>query len=225
MKTATNKWLLISESRSDSNRCTLFRGKPDQHATRFLRSVHVCQPFMSHWQIWMDSTALDKKGSRHNLQHAGWPIRRFVSNFSPMPTNEVVDISQASVKDKLLGLLDSYHQHAIGTFNTCSWGPTHRSLIDTSGGYSPGGASLPHTTLQPSQLTVSTFHLRASFGLRLSIQQLLNDLERDQTLSLMSGSLHSTSTVIYHLSIAWANDIPPKNRVNKGNPEGSSKCN
>jgi hypothetical protein len=31
--TATNKQLLISESRGDSNRCTLCRGKPDQHAT------------------------------------------------------------------------------------------------------------------------------------------------------------------------------------------------
>jgi hypothetical protein len=33
VKTGTNKWLLISESRGDSNRCTPCRGKPDQHAT------------------------------------------------------------------------------------------------------------------------------------------------------------------------------------------------
>jgi hypothetical protein len=51
--TATNKWLLISESRDDSNRCTPCRGKPDQQATyashftprtpniRFLRIVPV----------------------------------------------------------------------------------------------------------------------------------------------------------------------------------------
>jgi hypothetical protein len=31
VKTATNKWLLISESRGDSNRYTPYRGKPDQH--------------------------------------------------------------------------------------------------------------------------------------------------------------------------------------------------
>jgi hypothetical protein len=31
--TATNKRLLISESRGDSNRCTPCRGKPDQHDT------------------------------------------------------------------------------------------------------------------------------------------------------------------------------------------------
>jgi hypothetical protein len=42
----------------------------------------------------------------------------------------------------------------------------------------------------------------APSGLRLSNQQLPIDLEREQTLNLMSGSLHSTSTVIYHLSIA-----------------------
>jgi hypothetical protein len=52
--TATNKRLLISESRGDSNRCTTCRGKPDQHVTyvshssprmpgvRFLRAVPVC---------------------------------------------------------------------------------------------------------------------------------------------------------------------------------------
>jgi hypothetical protein len=51
---ATNKRLLISESRGDSNRCTPCRGKPDKHATyaslssphtpnvRFLRVVPIC---------------------------------------------------------------------------------------------------------------------------------------------------------------------------------------
>jgi hypothetical protein len=51
--TATNKRLLISESRGDSNQCTLYKGKPDRHTTyashssprtpdvRFLRAVPV----------------------------------------------------------------------------------------------------------------------------------------------------------------------------------------
>jgi hypothetical protein len=51
--TATNKWLLISESRSDLNQCTPCRGKLDQHTTyashssphtpsvRFLRAVPI----------------------------------------------------------------------------------------------------------------------------------------------------------------------------------------
>jgi hypothetical protein len=38
---ATNKRLLISESRGDSNRCTPCREKPDQHTTHFPRSVRV----------------------------------------------------------------------------------------------------------------------------------------------------------------------------------------
>jgi hypothetical protein len=34
--------ILISESHGDSNQCTPYRGKPNQHATHFPRSVHVC---------------------------------------------------------------------------------------------------------------------------------------------------------------------------------------
>jgi hypothetical protein len=44
-----------------------------------------------------------------------------------------------------LSLLGPYHHHVIGTFNTCSRRPTHRSLIDTGGGYNLGGVGLPHT--------------------------------------------------------------------------------
>jgi hypothetical protein len=33
--------VLISESRGDSNQCTSWRAKPDQHTTRFPRPVHV----------------------------------------------------------------------------------------------------------------------------------------------------------------------------------------
>jgi hypothetical protein len=51
---AMNKRLLMSESRGDSNQCTPYRGKPDQHDTyashasplmpgvRFLQAVPVC---------------------------------------------------------------------------------------------------------------------------------------------------------------------------------------
>jgi hypothetical protein len=42
VKTVTNKWLLISESHSDLNRCTPYREKPDQYATCFPCSVRVC---------------------------------------------------------------------------------------------------------------------------------------------------------------------------------------
>jgi hypothetical protein len=39
--TTTNKWLLISESRGDSSRCTPYRGKPDQHAPHFSRLIRL----------------------------------------------------------------------------------------------------------------------------------------------------------------------------------------
>jgi hypothetical protein len=79
--------------------------------------------------------AFEKKSSWHNPQHAGWPICRSVPSFSPKTVTEVVGVKPPSVDDRLLGLPVPYHRHAIGTFNTCSRGPTHRSLTDTGGGY------------------------------------------------------------------------------------------
>jgi hypothetical protein len=60
------------------------------------------------------------------------------------------------------------YQYVIGTFNTFSQGPTHRSLTDIGGAYNLGCAGFPHTTPQPSQLAVSTFHLRVPPGLQLN---------------------------------------------------------
>jgi hypothetical protein len=168
------------------------------------------------------STAPEKNGSWHNSQHNYWPICGSVPCFSPEPAIEVVGVKSPSVDVRLLGLLGSYHQYVIGTFNTCSQGPTHQSLTDTGEDYNLGGACLPHHTPRPSPSTVSTFHLRAPPGLRLSIQQLPIDLMREQTLHLVSGRLHSTSIVIYHLSIAWANDEPQGDRINKDKQEGQS---
>jgi hypothetical protein len=108
------------------------------------------------------ATAPEKNGSRHNPQHDDWPIRESVPSFSPEPAIEVVGVKPPSVDVSLLGFLGPYHQHAIGTFNICSWGPTHRSLTDTGRGYNLGGQPIgPHATPRPSQPTVSAFHLRA----------------------------------------------------------------
>jgi hypothetical protein len=76
--------------------------------------------------------------------------------------------SQHSIDGRLLGLPGLYLRHAIDTFNTCSRGPTHRSLTDTGGGYNLRGVGF-HITLPdfPNRLS-STFHLRAPPGLRLS---------------------------------------------------------
>jgi hypothetical protein len=178
--TAINKRLLIFESHDDSNRCTPCRGKPDQHATyashtsprtpsvRFLWAVPVCgnlswvidkvEQAHCSWEkgLQTQSTApADRSTGPYLVSHLSQPMKQWGQ-------------SQASIDGRLLGLLGWYHHHATGTFNTCSQGPTHRSLTDTGGGYNLGGASLPHSTPRPSQPAVSPFHLRASPGLQFN---------------------------------------------------------
>jgi hypothetical protein len=103
------------------------------------------QPFARRRQIWIDHIAPEKMGSRHNPQHVGWLIRGSKPIFFPEPANEAGGVSQAPDGDQLLGLPGPYHRHAIGTFNTCSQGPTHRSLTNIGEGYNLGGAGLPRT--------------------------------------------------------------------------------
>jgi hypothetical protein len=79
--TATNKRLLISEIRGDSNRCTPNRGKLDQHVTHLPHSVHVwsktihisrgqCITTLRETLTVLDRvTTPEKKDSRHNPQH------------------------------------------------------------------------------------------------------------------------------------------------------------
>jgi hypothetical protein len=166
---AINKRLLISESRSDSNRCTPCRGKPDNtpHAS-YAQSiyglrpyvshvVHISQPFVKSSTELSRATALEIKGSWHNPQHTSWPILGSIPSFSLEPTNEAVGAKPSICWRRLLGLPGPYHRHAIGTFNTCSRGPTHQSLTNTGKGYNLGGVGLPHTTPRLSQPAVSTF--------------------------------------------------------------------
>jgi hypothetical protein len=126
------------------------------------------QPFTRRRQIWTDPTAPEKKGSRHNPQHAGWPIHGSAPSFSPEPANEARGISQAPDDDQLLGLPGPYHRHAIGTFNTCSWGSTERSLTDPGGGYNLRGGVLPHTHSPTFPTSCLPFPLVAPPGLQFN---------------------------------------------------------
>jgi hypothetical protein len=72
-------------------------------------------------------------------------------------SQRAVEKSQAPIDNRLLGLSGSYHWHATGTCNTCSRGPTERSLINTGDGYNLGGAGFPRTTPRPSRPAVSHF--------------------------------------------------------------------
>jgi hypothetical protein len=128
----------------------------------------------------MDPTAPEKKGSRHNPQ-PGWVIRRSTTEFLSQHYHWSSNESQTSVDSRLLGLPGPYHRHAIGTFNTCSQGPTHRSLTDTGRGYNLVGAGFPTPLPDLPNQRSYTFHLMAPSGLRLSIQTW-------QTLNLVSGT-------------------------------------
>jgi hypothetical protein len=167
VKTATNKRLLISESRGDLNRCTPYRGKPDQHATRFSRSVCVWStiirisrgPYIATFH-----TVVNRFEQIHCTREEGLPTQSTARRPSDMwartqllshNSQRAVGKSQAPVDNRLLGLPDPYHRHVIGTFNTCSRGPNERSLINTGGGLQPWRCRLAMYPLSdlPNQLS------------------------------------------------------------------------
>jgi hypothetical protein len=146
--------------------------------------------------------------SRHNPQHAGWPIRGSVPSFSPEPANEARGISQAPDDDQLLGLSGPYHRHAIDTFNTCSYGPTKWSLINTGGGYNLGGAGLPHTYSSTFPTSCPHFPLRAPSGLHLTkLQQLNQSVESKDPMATTCSFNHSAIYRSLHLRLAIPNDL------------------
>jgi hypothetical protein len=163
MLTATNRRLLISESHDDSNQSTPCRG----HLINMPHTFHVWspygpRPYVSHVvHIQQPFTSRQQGFSQHatpnSTSQPDWVAHGTHLSFCPNATTEAMRISQAPVDGRLLVLLGPYHQHMISTFNTCSWGPTHRSLTDTGAGYNLGGDSLSHYTPRPSQPTVLHF--------------------------------------------------------------------
>jgi hypothetical protein len=167
--TATNKLLLISESRGDSNRCTPYRRKPDQYATRFPRSVRVWSKIIRISRgphIATFHTIINRFERVDCPREEGLPAQSTARRLTD-PSVHTQLLSHNShwssgekwnfCWDPTTSLTGPNHRHAIGTFNTCSRGPTHRSLTDTGGGYNFEGAGLPHTTPRPFQPAVSTF--------------------------------------------------------------------
>jgi hypothetical protein len=144
-------------------------GKPDQHATHIPHSV--CESPLTirishgpHIPTFRESstgsdgcTASEKKNAPDTTSKPGWVASWTCLSFSPNTTIEVVCLSQEPVDGRLLGLLGPYHQHAISTFHTCSWGPNHRSWTDTGEGYNLGGVGLPYHTVRPSQPMILHF--------------------------------------------------------------------
>jgi hypothetical protein len=149
VKTATNKWLLISESRGDLKWCTPCRGKLDQHdmytshASPCTLDIRFPQevPVRGNLSRVIDRVGWillpPRKSAPDSTSQPRWEARGTRLSFSPNRVIEAVGLSQASINDSLLGLPGLYHRHAIGTFNTCSRGSTHRSLTDIGGGLQP----------------------------------------------------------------------------------------
>jgi hypothetical protein len=205
-----DKRLLISESHGNSNQWTPCRGNLI-HMTRTLSvPVHVhhsyasCmwQPFTVTQQSWTDSL-LPRKSDPDSSSQLSWVACRTCLSFSPKH-NQWSSVLKPNIYWQIsyINLLDPYHQYVISTFNTCSRGPTHRSLTNTGGGYNLRGAGLPHHTHRPSQLMVLHFPPKGPTRSQVKHPTITNWTIEEKTLNLVSGSLHSTSTAIYHLSIA-----------------------
>jgi hypothetical protein len=131
--------------------------------------VHICLAYTSCGQspsvaIFHESsielsrtTAPEKKGSRHNLQHAGRLTRGFVPIFSPEPTNEAVGAKSSIYRPqatRLTGSIspacDRYIQYLLAGANTSVLN-RHRW------GLQPCRCRLINTTLKPSQPTILHF--------------------------------------------------------------------
>jgi hypothetical protein len=80
--------------------CFLIRST---YAIRMLSigSPRMWQPFTLTQQSWADSTALEKKDSWYNPQHAGWPICRSATQFLSQHNHWSSNESQASIDHRL----------------------------------------------------------------------------------------------------------------------------
>jgi hypothetical protein len=132
------------------------QGKPNQHATRFPHSVRVWSttirisrgPYIATFH-----TIVNRFEQIHCTReeapdtiHSTTVIRSADPYPASLPQQPKSSGEKSTpVDNRLLGLPGPHHRLAIGTFNTCSRGPTERSLIDTGGGYNLRGAGLPCT--------------------------------------------------------------------------------
>jgi hypothetical protein len=144
-------------------------GKPDQHTTRFPRSVRIWSMTIRISRgphITTFHTVVNRFEQIHCTREEGLPTQsttRWPSDprvrTQPLSHNSqrAVGKSQAPVHNRLLGLPGTYHRHAIGTFNTCSRGPTERSLINTGGGTTLEVPACHIPTPRPSQPAIPTF--------------------------------------------------------------------
>jgi hypothetical protein len=102
---------------------------------------------------------------KDRLTHASSWVASFLL---PCDSPRVGERSFDPIVTQLPQLPVSYHQYAIGIFNTCSQGPTHRSLTDTDGGYNLRGVGLLHTHSPTFPTSYLHFPLMAPLGLHFN---------------------------------------------------------
>jgi hypothetical protein len=187
-----------------------FDTSPRTSGVRFLRAVPVRGNFLRVTDRVGRILLLLRKSSPDSTSQPSWVFRGTHLSFSPKTVIEAAGLSQASVNNMLLGLLRSYHRHAIGTFNTCSRIPTPRSLTNTGGGYHIENLEMTTTLSPPFPSEGSTDPSNGPARSQIIHNNYQLNWRGKQILNLASGSLHLTSTITYHIHIAWANDVPSR---------------
>jgi hypothetical protein len=123
-------------------------------------------PFMLTQQSWIDSLLL-RKNALDSTSQLGWEAHGTCLSFSPNTTIEAVCLSQTSIDEQATRLTGPISPACNQCVQYLLTRPTHRYFTNIGRGYNLIGAGLPQTTPRPSQLTVSTFHLRVPPGLHL----------------------------------------------------------
>jgi hypothetical protein len=137
--------MYILQEKTQPTRHTLFTLNPRMvHDHMYLTWSIYSNLSYSRQQIWTDP--LHPRRRAQDTIHSTttvWSAGPYPASLPPQLKSS--GKKSTHVGNWLLSLPDPYHRHAIGTFNTCSRGPTERSLIDTGRSYNLGGAGLPHT--------------------------------------------------------------------------------
>jgi hypothetical protein len=177
--TATNKRLLISKSRGDSNRYTPYRGKPDQHATRFLRLVRVWSRTVriSHGpHITTFRTFINRFEQIHCSREEGLPAQPSAQLSNPRVRTQLLSRTNNWSSGKKPSSYWHLTTRLTGPINTSMWlvrsilahGANPSVLNWLRRGLPPWRCRFSHITLRSSQPVVFTFHLRTLPGLQFN---------------------------------------------------------
>jgi hypothetical protein len=156
--TATNKRLLISESHGDSNRCTPYRGKSEQHTTRFPRSL--C--------IWSKTTHISHSPHIAALRETPTDLdRSHCSREKGLPTQPTARrLTDPRVGTQLLPQANQWSRgHKV---SSCQWPPTRltgpisltcdRYVQNLLAGTNPSVLNRHRRWLQPWRCRLTTYH-------------------------------------------------------------------